>query len=70
MNEALRELAGRHAQRAALAFLHQVSGYVPAEQRRLLVVQVQSILLYEIDRLLMELDAHSNGGEKCILCRD
>jgi hypothetical protein len=67
VNENTRDLAGLHAQRAAQTFLYQVSGYVPADQRRLLYAQVQSILLYEIDRLLMELANHTNGGEKSIL---
>jgi hypothetical protein len=67
VNEQVRTLAGLHGQRAALTLLYQLSGYVPAAQRRLLCAWAQSILLYEIDRLLMELQ--TTGGTKCILCR-
>ena len=69
MNETMRNLAGQHAQRAALTFAYQISGYVPAEQRRLLTAQVQSIILYEIDRCLMTLaNQKDERGATCIFC--
>ena len=56
MNERMKAFAEVVAERAALRFLHQVSGCVPADVRQWMYAQVKTTVLHEIEQLVRELE--------------
>jgi len=63
MSESMKTLAGAFAQRVAVRFVYQVSRFVPAEDRRRMYAQVQTIIVHEIERLVMEMQNQKEGEQ-------
>jgi hypothetical protein len=61
MSERMKTFAEVVAERVAVRFLYQVSGYVSGDVRRLMYAQVKTTVLHEIERLVREMEKQRSG---------